>query len=342
MNKIKNLPVFIDIIFCAVILPTLIALLPLERWMTRSQAFVYMLIAWLYIVYVTNRYYIMPNIFGRKKAYWKMALLFLATTAGTYMLTLYQMDMQPGRLQRMRMLTNANATIRLPQQAVWLMYMVAATFSTAVGLLTELYRQMNKRQQAEFEKKKAELALYKAQINPHFLFNNLNTLYGMVVTQSPQTEDAFIQFINLLKYMYSNNTKDKIPLKTEVEYIQQYIELQKYRMPDNFHVHFSYVHDATEETEIAPMILITFIENVFKHGISSYRQGDADIIINAEKGKLMMSTCNPLLNRARKKQSDGIGIENCRKRLKLMYPEKHSLSIEENEGMYKVTLIINL
>lgn len=79
-------------------------------------------------------------------------------------------------------------------------------------------------------RKKPELALYKAQINPHFLFNNLNTLYAMVVTGSPKTEDAFIQFINLMKYMYANNTKDKIPLHID-RYIRQYIELQKY--PDS-------------------------------------------------------------------------------------------------------------
>ena len=105
--------------------------------------------------------------------------------------------------------------------------MVVTTFSMAVGLLTELYRQRMHRQAVEFEMKKAELALYKAQINPHFLFNNLNTLYGMVVTASDKTEEAFMQFISLMKYMYTNHSKDKIPISTEIEYIRQYIALQE-------------------------------------------------------------------------------------------------------------------
>ncbi len=105
--------------------------------------------------------------------------------------------------------------IKLQQQAVWFLYIVVMTFSMAVGLLTQLYHQIMERQAVEFERKKAELALYKAQINPHFLFNSLNTLYAMVLTGSAQVEDAFTQFIGLMKYMYANNTKDKIPVCTE-------------------------------------------------------------------------------------------------------------------------------
>lgn len=232
--------------------------------------------------------------------------------------------------------------IKLQQQAVWFLYVVVIAFSAAVGLLTQLYHQIMERQAVEFEKKKAELALYKAQINPHFLFNNLNTLYAMVVTGSPKTEDAFIQFINLMKYMYANNTKDKIPLHIEVEYIRQYIELQKYRIAENFDVHFSYVHDETEQMNIAPMILITFVENVFKHGVSSHKEGEAYITIRAEKGELLLATNNPLLNHPDSKASKGIGIENCKKRLDLLYPNRYSLFTGERDGKYAVTLSINL
>lgn len=212
----------------------------------------------------------------------------------------------------------------------------------AVGLLTELYHQIMQRQAVEFEKKKAELALYKAQINPHFLFNNLNTLYAMVVTGSPQAEDAFTQFISLMKYMYAHNTKDKIPIRTETEYIRQYIELQKYRMPKDFHIHFSYEHDETEQLGIAPMILITFVENVFKHGVSSHQPGDAYICIQAQNGELLFTTRNPLLNHSPINESKGIGIENCRKRLELLYPHRYDLRIEKKEGLFHVTLRINL
>ena len=227
--------------------------------------------SWLYIVYILNRRFIMPFMFAGKKRFWMAVSLILLTAVGTYLITRYQMEVPLHHMKRTRLLQHI-PKIKLQQQAVWFLYVVVIAFSAAVGLLTQLYHQIMERQAVEFEKKKAELALYKAQINPHFLFNNLNTLYAMVVTGSPKTEDAFIQFINLMKYMYANNTKDKIPLHIEVEYIRQYIELQKYRIAENFDVHFSYVHDETEQMNIVPMILITFVENVFKHGVSSHKK----------------------------------------------------------------------
>ncbi|EDV00499.1 histidine kinase [Phocaeicola coprocola DSM 17136] len=283
----------------------------------------------------------MPFMFAGKKRFWIAVSLILLTAVGTYLITRYQMKVPLHHMRRTRLLQHIQK-IKLQQQAVWFLYVVVIAFSAAVGLLTQLYHQIMERQAVEFEKKKAELALYKAQINPHFLFNNLNTLYAMVVTESPKTEDAFIQFINLMKYMYANNTKDKIPLHIEVEYIRQYIELQKYRIAENFDVHFSYVHDETEQMNIAPMILITFVEYVFKHGVSSHKKGEAYITIRVEKGELLLATNNPLLNHPDSKTSKGIGIENCKKRLDLLYPNRYSLFTGEREGKYAVTLSINL
>ena len=198
------------------------------------------------------------------------------------------------------------------------------------------------KQAIEYEKKKAELALYKAQINPHFLFNSLNTLYGMIITDSPQKEAAFMQFVNLMKYMYENNAKDKIPLATEMEYIRQYIGLQKYRMPECIHIHFSYQHDHTDYMNIAPMILITFVENIFKHGISPNLPTDIYIAAQMNEGELTFSTDNPLLNHPKEKSSKGIGILNCKKRLELLYPAKYQLFTGVRNGRYMVQLTLNL
>lgn len=341
MWKIKHLPFYIDLVFCLILLPAMITLLPIERWLVNDSMFVYILVSWLYIIYILNRRLTMPFLFADKRHFWMALIFILFTIAGTYLITRYQMEIPMHRMRRPKFLQHI-PKIRLQQQAVWFLYVVVATFSMAVGLLTELYHQIMQRQTVEFEKKKAELALYKAQINPHFLFNNLNTLYAMVVTGSPKAENAFTQFIGLMKYMYTNNTKDKIPVRTEAEYIRQYIELQKYRMPKDFHVHFSYEHDETEQTGIAPMILITFVENVFKHGVSSHNPGDAYIHIQIKSGKLSFTTCNPLLNHSPINSSKGIGIENCKKRLELLYPHKYDLQTEEKEGIFAVTLHIDL
>ncbi|MEE1233019.1 MAG: histidine kinase [Phocaeicola sp.] len=341
MIQIKNLPFCIDLAFCLILLPAMIMLLPIERWLEYNSLFVYLLVSWLYIVYILNRKVTMPYLFGDKKQIWAAAAFMLATLIGTYFITRYQMEVPFHHMRRSRFLQH-EPKIRLQQQAVWFLYVVVMTFSMAVGLLTELYRQRMQRQAVEFEKKKAELALYKAQINPHFLFNNLNTLYAMVVTGSEKTEDAFIQFINLMKYMYTNNTKDKIPVNTEIDYIRQYIELQKYRIPEYAHIHFSYQHDETGQMEIVPMILITFVENVFKHGLSSTQETNAYITVKAENGQLHFTSCNPLLNLQKKNVSKGIGIENCKKRLELLYPERYTLSFGEDRDTFTVTLTINL
>ena len=317
MWQIKKLPFYIDLIFCLVLLPAMMTLLPIERWLINNSLFVYLLVSWLYIVYILNRRFIMPFMFAGKKRFWMAVSLILLTAVGTYLITRYQMEVPLHHMKRTRLLQHI-PKIKLQQQAVWFLYVVVIAFSAAVGLLTQLYHQIMERQAVEFEKKKAELALYKAQINPHFLFNNLNTLYAMVVTGSPKTEDAFIQFI------------------------RQYIELQKYRIAENFDVHFSYVHDETEQMNIVPMILITFVENVFKHGVSSHKKGEAYITIRAEKGELLLATNNPLLNHPDSKASKGIGIENCKKRLDLLYPNRYSLFTGEREGKYAVTLSINL
>ena len=341
MWKTKKLLLFIDLTFCLIIFPAMIALLPIERWLVRNAIFVYLLIPWLYIIYILNRYVTMPFLFAGKKRFWMGVLLMLVTVIVTFCIMQYQIGSPLQPIQRPGMIQHI-PKIKLQKQAVWFLYMIVTTFSIAVGLLTELYRQITQRQLVEFEKKKAELALYKAQINPHFLFNSLNTLYGMVITHSSKAEDAFVQFISLMKYMYTYKAKETIPVRTEIEYIQQYIELQKYRISENFHIHFSYSHDETEHLGIAPMLLITFVENVFKHGVSSHKEGEAYITITVKNGELLLSTINPLLNQSATNQSKGIGIENCRKRLELLYPRKYALSAGGKDGLYNVTLSICL
>ena len=117
----------------------------------------------------------------------------------------------------------------------------------------------------EAEKNRAELALYKAQINPHFLFNTLNALYGLVLTKSDKTESAFIKFSNILKYMYAQTTMETISINNEVEYIRQYVDLQSLRLNKHTQVVFETQID-DEHAKIPPMILITFVENTFKYG----------------------------------------------------------------------------
>ena len=339
----RNLPLFIDLAFCLVLLPIMIMLLPIERWLTSNMVFVCILVGWLYIVYITNRCLTVPFMFRRKKyLVWSLVILILMIVI-TWLITQYQLDMPrhfrrpPGGRPR-----SNESSLRLHQQGVWFLFLVVTVFSLAMGLLTELFRQIMARHEVEFEKKKAELALYKAQINPHFLFNSLNTLYGMVVTQSEKAEAAFMQFIQLMKYMYSNASKDFIPVQTEIEYIRQYIEMQKYRMNEYTRIHFSYTDDkGTPDAVIAPMLLITFVENAIKYGVSSYKESDIYIAVKIENGDLLFAVRNPVMTEPAEGKK-GIGISNCRKRMDLLYPNRHTLEIKQENGIYSVTLTLKL
>ena len=234
--------------------------------------------------------------------------------------------------------------IKQHQQATWFMYLVTVCFSIAVGLLTELYKQIMARQASEFEKKKAELALYKAQINPHFLFNTLNTLYGLMITQSQKAESAFMQFIDMMKYMYTKATKDTVSVDEEAGYIEQYIELQKNRLDEKrTHIYYSYsVDDSAKDSKIAPMILITFIENALKYGASSHIESDIIISLKVNNDTLTLFTENHTVNPKPENKEPGIGITNCRKRLELLYPGKHNLEISNTDDVFTVNLIIKL
>lgn len=346
MNN-KYLPLGIDLFFCLVLLPALIMLLPVERWLENNSTFVVLLVGWLYAVYFLTRKACVPMLFRSRRQLIIALCMLAATVLVTWLVTQYQMEFpfrgDRPRPERIRRATNLTK-IRLHQQGTWFLYLVTLCFSIAVGLLTELYRQMTERQSVEFEKKKAELALYKAQINPHFLFNTLNTLYGLMLTQSEKAEAAFMQFIHLVKYMYTRTTQDRVDVAEEAEYIRRYIDLQKNRLDESrTHVDYTYDNDhACPQAQIAPMLLITFVENALKYGTSSHTESHIRIGIRVQEGILRFTAENQVVNPRPADKEPGIGIANCRKRLELLYPGRYELQAGERDGIYRTLLNIRL
>ena len=342
MNN-KYLPLGIDLFFSLVLLPAMIALLPVERWLVNNSTFVLILVAWLYTVYFLMRKACVPLLFRSNRQVIIALCILTGTLVVTWFITQYQMEFpfrgDHPRAERMRRTANLSK-IRLHQQATWFLYLVTLCFSIAVGLLTELYKQMTVRQNIEFEKKKAELALYKAQINPHFLFNTLNTLYGLILINSDKAESAFIKFSNILKYMYLQTNADTIPLSTEIDYLKQFIDLQSLRLNKHTKVFFE---NNTEgcQMSIPPMLLITFVENAFKYGASSNTDCTISIRINAENGVLQFETENKIIKKS-EKDSPSIGIDNCRKRLQLLYSGRFSLKTEQIDDTFKTFLTIKM
>ena len=327
-----------DMAFCFILLPLVIYAFPVERWWGTYPLFFCSFVGWLYVTYFLYKYFIVPRLFIKGKKRTMAVVAILLSLAVTFLFSAYEITSPLYHIhQEQRQLYPYPIWgIRQNQQAIWLHYILVVIFCFAVGLLKEVYRQKLARAEMEYERNKAELALYKAQINPHFLFNTLNTLYGLLITQSDKTEITLERFINLTKYMYNNANREFIALAEEVDYIGQYIALQQLRLNELADIRFTHEVER-EEMPIPPMMLITFVENAFKYGISSDDPCFIHIQLNQRAEKLCFEVVNSTFGREAG-HSARMGIQNCRRRLELLYPEHHRLEIEQEHGLFRVRL----
>lgn len=333
--KRNRITLYIDLLFCLVIIPLAIMLLPVDRWIVNNTAFLITLVAYVYMLYFIYRLACIPKLFMQKK-YMKVFLLLLILTSITELLTHFPIPTEHigDDVEKM------TARMNIRRQTIWFFFLIVTGFSLAIELIFELFKQIISKQELEAEKNKAELSLYKAQINPHFLFNTLNTLYALVLSGSDKTESAFVKFSGILRYMYSQNESELIPAENELDYIRQYVDLQKLRLNQHTKVSLS-VCASSSKVLIPPMIFITFVENAFKYGTSSDTDCKINICININEDKLLLETENDIMRRP-EKRANGIGILNCRKRLDLLYPGKYELYNGEDNGIYRVKLIIDI
>ena len=327
-----------DMAFCFILLPLVIYAFPVERWWGTYPLFFCSFVGWLYVTYFLYKYFIVPRLFIKGKKRTIPVAAILLSLAVTFLFSAYEISSPLYHIhQEQRQLYPYPIWgIRQNQQAIWLHYILVVIFCFAVGMLKEVYRQKLARAEMEYERNKAELALYKAQINPHFLFNTLNTLYGLLITQSDKTEITLERFINLTKYMYNNANREFIALAEEVDYIGQYIALQQLRLNELADIHFTHEVER-EEMPIPPMMLITFVENAFKYGISSDDPCFIHIQLNQRAEKLCFEVVNSTFGREAG-HSARMGIQNCRRRLELLYPEHHRLEIAQEHGLFRVRL----
>lgn len=192
----------------------------------------------------------------------------------------------------------------------------------------------------ETERLNAELNFLKLQINPHFLFNTLNSIYSQAHLRSEQTEYSILKFSQIMRYVLYDSTTEKIALSKDLEYIKNYIDLQKLRISRNVAIHFN-VTGNTNNLLIPPLLLITFIENAFKHGISYTIPSEIRINIELVNNVLLLTVGNAVVN-GKGHGDGGVGLINAKRRLDVLYPNRHLLDIVENDSLYIVNLKIEL
>lgn len=216
------------------------------------------------------------------------------------------------------------------------LFILAISLSIALQT-TWRWRQTEKRAlQAEAEKAQAELAFLKAQINPHFLFNTLNNIYSLAVTHSEHTATSIMKLSNILRYITDETRQDYVPLQQEIECIQDYIDLQQLRLGQKTTVSFV-VKGETIAQSIPPFVLMTFVENAFKYGISNHQASSIDISLEAIERKIIFRCSNALFPR-KEVERTGIGITNTRQRLEHLFPGKHTLNISTENNQFTVVL----
>ena len=222
------------------------------------------------------------------------------------------------------------------------LFLIALVVSTGGKIVRQWFSAEEVKEEITKQQLETELNLLKAQVNPHFLFNTLNSIYSLAVANNQKTADAVIKLSRIMRYTLEDCQTNDVELQQEIDFINSYIELQKLRLTNNNSILFT-TKGNISTARIAPFVFIPFIENAFKYGISTHRSSSIHACVKAEKNVVTFTCVNDfLLNGSHHLESTGMGISNTRRRLELLYPKRHELNIVSNDNRFSVSLTINL
>ncbi len=228
----------------------------------------------------------------------------------------------------------------------FLIHLLLITVSYFLSILVETFLFAQKKEEAMAKQTAAlaesELKFLKMQINPHFLFNSLNNIYALSMTNSEKTPESIHSLSEMLRYVIYDCERPKVPIEKEIHYIENFIELFKLRSSKKFNISFNNLLENTA-IEVAPMLFIIFIENAFKHsGIEKGGDSFVTITLTSSDNHIYFLVENSLpKEKINKDKNSGIGLVNAKKRLEIYYPNKHNLEIAAN-GTYSVNLTLNI
>lgn len=328
----------IDLVFCVAFMPLLVLLGPALSWAVSWPLFFIVAVCFLYGCYFALKRFNLPKLLIEKD-YRRIAAISAGLVLANYLLTLYplpQVDfITPSMSEYQTSVRDHEVALSL-----WLMFSLVLAYSLVTSIVNELYAQLIRTREIQAQRDRAELAVFKAQISPHFLFNTLNTLYSLVIGTSRKAEDAFIKFTDILKYTYVTIESETVAIGEEASYIGNYIDLQRIRLND--HTKVVWRQEIDDETrQIPPMLMLTFVENAFKYGASTNRDCEILISLKLTDGHLEFRTRNSIMKHAEQLRAEmPRGIENCRARLEGIYPGRHTLETTESDGVFDLRMTI--
>ncbi|WP_437824547.1 sensor histidine kinase [Tenacibaculum mesophilum] len=261
-------------------------------------------------------YFLVPNFI---KKYWKfIALLYTPLLLYFFYLRLFSGDLE--------------AYLKVKQETPFYIFFLPIP----IFFFLWIFEQWKWVQELKKEKSKTELSLLKTQINPHFFFNTLNNLYALTVKNSPQAPEVILKLSDMMRYTIYDGEKETVKISEEIEYLNNYIELHKIRYKKSVEITFN--HDIDTSLDIPPLLYIILLENAFKHGIETLAE-KAFIHINLyEDAHFIYFDIENNFDSSELNNSKGIGLQNLKRRLSLLYKQQHELSISSTNNIYKTQL----
>lgn len=285
-----------------------------------------------------NLFYLIPNYLARNVAlYLGLVLAACIVVTPIKVLVLYL------KFSGMPQMQNDLVDV---QESLYLGSLMVMLFSTVLRVLTDWWRYQREKQTLQTQTIQSELRFLKSQINPHFLFNTLNNLYALTLKKSDKAPEIVLKLSEIMRYMLYECNEKQVLLSKEIQYIHNYLDLERLRQPKGADIHFN-TEGFVSDQLIAPLLFVPFLENSFKHGMNHHVQGGGFVHLNLRvHGDDLEFTAEnskaEKLPRQEHPRSGGIGLVNVRQRLHILYPEKHTLTVEDEPHRYAVTLLLQL
>jgi len=226
---------------------------------------------------------------------------------------------------------------------IFVLLFLSIAVSTSIKITGKWYSNEKERKEMENQKLSAELSLLKSQINPHFFFNTLNSIYSLAIQKSSKTPEAIVKLSELMRYIIYEADKNLVPLKKELEYIRNFVELQKLRIMSNVKITYN-IEGIYSDIMIEPLLFLPFIENAFKHGLDYTKDCEIKIKFAITQNRLVFTVENPLVQQSKMQSSEssGKGLANTKKRLQLLYADNHELKVNQIDDLFIVELSLKL
>ncbi len=289
------------------------------------------------IIYI-NLLYLIPQFLSQKRFWTYVALLLLAVLVLTPIKIAIQVFLFAD--------TPSFQHYFIANQSYFFMSMfLVGSSSTIYGILSDWFIHQSEKMELQTQTMQSELKFLRSQINPHFLFNTLNNLYALTLKKSDDAPEIVLKLSEMMRYMLYECNEKKVPLQKEVAYMKNYLDLERLRQHESIDIQFEQTGEISDQ-KIAPLLLIPFIENSFKHGLNSHiDHGWVNIRMQVDGNHLLFSIENskgPSQPRQVHRKSGGIGLVNVRRRLNLIYDDQYQLKISNEPNTYRVILDLNL